>query len=196
MDHAPVTTSTAPTDSSRHAFDQLDTLVRVTTVQAWVYLSTLFAVGAAAIALAVLYKVPTKVNGEGILLIDQDRLAQVRARATGRLVSLGVKLGDPVCPDQVIGRIAQDDLKDAIEEAKARLENLRGQDRELTQFEELERERKDEAMDRLKQAVVNAQEDSREKMKIAQRLAKSADKLRHDQSSRRSRPPGIPRKAL
>ncbi len=156
MDHAPVTTSTAPTDSSRHAFDQLDTLVRVTTVQAWVYLSTLFAVGAAAIALAVLYKVPTKVNGEGILLIDQDRLAQVRARATGRLVSLGVKLGDPVCPDQVIGRIAQDDLKDAIEEAKARLENLRGQDRELTQFEELERERKDEAMDRLKQAVVNA----------------------------------------
>ena len=47
-----------------------------------------------------LYQVPTKVNGEGILLIDRDTLAQVRARATGRLVSLHVKLGDWVTPGE------------------------------------------------------------------------------------------------
>jgi HlyD family secretion protein len=178
MDNLSVRTSSSPPDTSRNAFDQLDTLVRVTTVQAWVYLATLFAVGASALAFAILYKVPTKVNGDGILLIDQDRLAQVRARATGRLVSLRVKLGDPVCREQDIGRIAQDDLKDAIDEARAKLEDLRREDREFTQFEERERKRKEAAMDQVKQAVDHAQEDAGEKLKIARRVVEGADRLR------------------
>ena len=142
MDTVLATTSSSPPTTSRNAFDQLDTLVRVTTVQAWVYLSALFAVGAAAIAFAILYKVPSKVNGEGILLIDQDRLAQVRARATGRLVSLRVKLGDWVSPEDDIGRIAQDDLKDTIDETRAKLDDLRRQDQEFREFEEKERARR------------------------------------------------------
>ena len=54
------------------AFDQLDTLVRVTTVHGWVYLAVLFAVGVGSIAFAFLYQVPTKVNGEGLLLTERD----------------------------------------------------------------------------------------------------------------------------
>ncbi len=178
MDNVPATISSSPPEASRNAFDQLDTLVGVTTVQAWVYLATLFAVGAAALAFAILYKVPTKVNGDGILLIDQDRLAQVRARATGRLVSLRVKLGDWVSPGEEIGRIAQDDLKDAIDEARAKLDDLRHQDQAFTQFEERERQRKETAIDQVKQAVNHAQEDTREKLKIARRMVDSADRLR------------------
>ena len=180
MDNTPIPTSPAPADASRNAFDQLDTLVRVTTVQAWVYLTTLFAVGAAAVAFAILYKVPTKVNGEGILLIDQDRLVQVRARATGRLVSLRVKLGDEVCPKQDIGGIAQDDLKDTIDEARAKLEDLRREDQDFTQFEERERQKKEAAMDQVKQAVDRAQEDAREKLEIAHRVVTGADRLRQN----------------
>src|SRR4051812_6187034 len=101
----------APSDASRISFDQLDTLVHVTTIPAWVYLATLFGVCAAALVFAVVYEVPTKVNGEGILLIEKDTLSQVRARATGRMVALNVKLGDPVAPGDEIGEISQDDLK-------------------------------------------------------------------------------------
>lgn len=66
--------------------------MRVTTIQSWVYLATIFGVGVAAAAFAVFYQVPTKVTGEGILLIKQDAIAQVRAQATGRLIRLRVKL--------------------------------------------------------------------------------------------------------
>ena len=50
---------------------------------------------AGAVLFAVLYQVPKKVVGEGILLIDHDRLTQVRALGTGRLVRLNVKLIKP-----------------------------------------------------------------------------------------------------
>ncbi len=152
----------------------------MTTVQAWVYLATLFAVGAAALGFAILYKVPTKVNGDGILLIDQDRLVQVRGRATGRLVSLNVKLGDPVCPKQDLGQIAQDDLKDAIDEAEAKLDDLQREDRQFTEFEERERARKETAMQQLKKAVDLAQEDALEKLRIARRMVTGADRLREN----------------
>ena len=117
-------------------------------------------------------------NGEGILLIDKDRLTQVRARATGRLVALHVKPGDWVKAGDDIGLIAQDELKDAIDEARSKLEDLRREDREFTQFEEKERETKELAMAQVKQAQLLAQEDSREKLKIARRVVDGANRLR------------------
>src|SRR5437764_14139206 len=105
----PVSSSGLSPDVSRFSFDRLDTFVHVTTVRAWVYLALLFGVSGAAVVFAVIYQVPTKVNGEGILLTDKDTLSQVRARAPGRLVALRVKVGDEVAPGDEIGRISQDD---------------------------------------------------------------------------------------
>ena len=67
-----------PMDMSGVALEQLDTLVRVTTIQAWISLGTLFAVCAGAVLFAFLYRVPKKIVGEGILLIKRDRLSQVQ----------------------------------------------------------------------------------------------------------------------
>ena len=102
--------------------------MRVTTIQSWVYLATIFGVGVASVAFAVFYEVPTKVMGEGILLIKQDTISQVRAQATGRLIGLRVKLGDHVAREQAIGEISQDDLKDAILEAESKLADLKAED--------------------------------------------------------------------
>src|SRR5580693_4968177 len=99
----PAMALTSTPDASRYSFDQLDTLVRVTTIHAWIGLATLFAVCASSVAFAVFYQVPTKVNGEGILLIDKDSLSQVRAQAMGRLTALHVRLGDQVKPGDLIG---------------------------------------------------------------------------------------------
>jgi HlyD family secretion protein len=167
-------------DGSRYSFDQLDTLVRVTTIHAWVGLATLFAVCASSLAFAVFYRVPTKVNGEGILLIDQDTLSQVRAQAMGRLTVLHVKLGDQVKPGDLIGEISQDDLKDQIDEGETRLGNLKRDDEELTRFERKEKETQDASMARLRQAIVKASANSRDSQKIAERVVVSTDRLRLD----------------
>src|SRR5262249_35053482 len=101
MSVGPAAVSGSPQPSSRPGFERLDTLVRITTVHSWVYLATLFFAGVAAVVFAVFYRVPNKVMGEGILLTQHDTIAQVRAQATGRLVSLRVNLGDKVAPDDV-----------------------------------------------------------------------------------------------
>ena len=167
-----------PLEGARHSFDQLDRLVRVTTIKGWVYLTTLFVVCAAAVTFAVLYQVPTKVNGEGILLIDRDTLSQVRARATGRLVSLRVKLGDLVVPGVLIGEISQNELEDAINEAQAKLKDVEHEDEELTRHEQQERETQAESIERVRRAIHEAQATSRVKLKIAESIAVGDDRLR------------------
>jgi HlyD family secretion protein len=181
MSQSPLPIPGSRRDVARVSFEHLDTVVRVTTIHAWVYLATLFAVCAAAVVFAVVYQVPTKVTGEGILLIDRDTISQVRARATGRLVALNVKLGEWVAPGDHIGEISQDDLEDAIREAKSKFDDLRREDHELTQFEQNEKRTQESAIERLKQAINHTDETSKRRLEIAQRIADSSDRLRKDQ---------------
>jgi HlyD family secretion protein len=178
MSVGPVSPSSSPATGSTTAFERLDTLVRVTTIQSWIYLATLFAAGVAAVVFAVFYRVPNKVMGEGILLTEQDTISRVRAQATGRLVSLRVKLGELVERESVIGEISQDDLNDTINEAAAKLDDLRREDLELTKFELNEKTTDDEAMARVKRAIDQEQESSQKKLTIAERLSDGADRLR------------------
>jgi len=167
-----------PMDMSAVALEQLDTLVRVTSVQAWISLGTLFAVCAGAILFAVLYRVPKKVVGEGILLIKRDRLSQVRALGTGRLVKLGVSLGDKVAPNKVIGEIYQEDLRDTIHETSARLDQLRDENEKLIRFETEERTAQDQAITRLKYAIKRTIENSKQGLKVAARIVEGSERLR------------------
>ena len=177
MSDVVVATSSAAPDPARTSFDQLDRLVRVTTIHGWVYLGTIFLVCASAVAFSLLYQVPTKVFGEGILLIDGDSLSQVRAQATGRLATLKINIGKEVAPGDLIGEISQDELKDAIQEAELKLKDAEREDAELTLFEEKERNRRSEAIGRVKRAVTLARETSNEKLRIAKRVDASNDRL-------------------
>jgi HlyD family secretion protein len=160
------------------AFEQLDTLVRVTTVQAWVSLATLFALCAGAVLFAVLYWVPKKVNGEGILLIKKDRLSQVRSLGTGRLLRLEVGLGDPVKVGQQIGEISQADLQDAVRQSSARLDQLRDEDRRLTDFEKGERAKQEAAVTQLREAIRRTVANAHEGLKLADRIVSGSERLR------------------
>jgi HlyD family secretion protein len=168
----------APPEPSRLSFDQLDTLVRVTTVQSWVYLGTLFCVCLSVVVFAVVYQVPTKVTGEGILLIDSDALALVRSQATGRLVKLSVGLGAEVKPESVVGTVSQDDQIDTINEAKAKLEELKSEDKELTDFEQIEKRTHEAAMARASEATRDALVNSGDALRIADKIVVSAEHLR------------------
>jgi HlyD family secretion protein len=178
MSEGLISAANSAPDRASISFDQLDRLVRVTTIQGWAYLGTLFAVCLAAVLFAVLYRVPTKVHGEGILLIDRDTLAQVRASGTGRLVALDVKVGDPVTANVPIGVISQDELKDAIHEAEFKLSDAEREDLELTRFEQQARESQTEAIERVRNSILAAQGTSKDKLRIAGRVVSSADRLR------------------
>ena len=168
----------APPNGPRNSFDQLDRLVRVTTIQGWVYLATLFAVCTGAVAFSVLYEVPTKVNGEGILLIDRDALSRVRVRAEGRLISLRVKLGDMVTPGETIGEISQNELEDAIHEGELKLKDAQHEDLEFTRHEQSEHDTQTKAIDRVRRAIEESQATALVKLKIAESIAIGDDRLR------------------
>ena len=167
-----------PSGTSRIAFDKFDTLVRVTTVQAWISLVTLFAICIGAVAFAFLHRVPRKVIGEGILLIEQDRLSQVRALGNGRLVRLNVGLDDRVKANDVIGEIAQQDLKDLTSETRARLTELEREDEALTQFEDTERKTQDQAIQVLQDALNKTIQNSLEGLQIANQIVEGSERLR------------------
>jgi HlyD family secretion protein len=161
-----------------HSLDQLDRLVRVTSTYGWVGLLTLFFVSLASVVFAIYYRVPTKVNGEGILLVDRDRLSLVRAQGTGRLASLEIRVGDHVDSGKCIGKLAQDDLNDQIRENIRRLEDLERDDAELTRFEHDEEASQSAASLRLRRAIELARDDSGDALKIATKVVKSTDLLR------------------
>ena len=168
----------SPPGGARSSFDQLDRLVRVTTVHGWLYLTTLFTVCIAAVAFAVLYHVPTKVNGEGILLINRDALSRVRARATGRLISLRVKLGDAVTPGETIGEISQNELQDAIREGELKLKDAEHENLEFTRHEQEEHDTQTESIDRVRRAIHESQATARVKLTLAESIAIGDDRLR------------------
>ncbi len=100
------------------------------------------------------------------------------APATGRLLNWHVRVGETVAPGDDIGEISQDELKDAIHQANAERRGLSREDRELTTLEEHEQQTQVAAVSKLKQAVAAAAESSTDKLRIAQRLDGSANRLR------------------
>lgn len=178
MSDSEPSSSGPPLNMSGVALEQLDTLVRVTTAQAWISLGTLFAICAGTLLFAFFYRVPKKVVGEGILLIKRDRLTQVRALGTGRLVKLRVSLGDKVTKNLAIGEIYQEDLRDSIRETEARLEQLRDENERLIRFETDERKAQDQAINRLKAAIDRTIENSKEGLRVAVRIVDGSERLR------------------
>jgi HlyD family secretion protein len=107
--------------------EQLDQLVAITRPFDW----------AAAIAMAlglivlvtwgVLGKIPTRVEGEGILLSSGGRVVDAVASVAGRLASIDVAVGDEVAADQVIAHLGQTEVEQRLTQAR---EVLRERERE------------------------------------------------------------------
>lgn len=173
---------TAPSGPPAHVvvatLEQLDTLVRVTTVHAWISLATLFALCLAAVVFAIFYRVPKKVVGDGILLIKHDRLSQIRALGTGRIERLNVALGDEVHPGTEIGRVLQADLQDTIAETRARISELQKEDVLLTEFEGNEKKTQVEAIARLKESITRTIDNAKEGLNVALEILAGSQRLR------------------
>jgi HlyD family secretion protein len=79
------------------------------------------------IAWSVLGKIPTRVEGEGILISSGGRVVDAVSSVAGRLASIDVAVGDEVRADQVIAHVGQIEIEQRLAQAR---EVLRERERE------------------------------------------------------------------
>jgi HlyD family secretion protein len=113
--------------------EQLDLLMQVTSPRAWLLLIAFGLLLIAGILWSIFGVIPTHISGTGIL-IRTGGVSDVVSLGTGRLIEIDVRSGDIVKKDQVIARIAQPELLDQINRAKAELNELNMQHQILTGF--------------------------------------------------------------
>jgi HlyD family secretion protein len=113
--------------------EQLDLLMQVTSPRAWLMLIAVGFLLVTAILWSIFGVIPTHISGTGIL-IRTGGVFDVVSLGTGRLIEVNVRSGDIINKGQVIARIAQPDLLDQINRAKAELNELNIQHHVLTGF--------------------------------------------------------------
>ncbi len=113
--------------------EQLDELMVVTRPQGWLALASLAAVVSAGLAWGIFGSVPTRVHGQGILILP-DSVFEIYAEGGGRILEMEIAEGDLLHPGQAIARIAQRNLDERIRHAEAELDELERQHRQTTEF--------------------------------------------------------------
>ena len=91
--------------------EQLDRLVPVTDSKAWLAIFMLMAMLGAAIVWSFVGSLPSRVKGDGILIIEGGRVFDAVAQADGIVERLEVSIDDLVQKDQVVARLSQRDLQ-------------------------------------------------------------------------------------
>lgn len=113
--------------------EQLDQLMQVTTPRGWLLLAGVGALLVTALAWSILGSVPERIDGQGIL-IRSGGVLEVEASGDGRVTDVAVRVGDAVTQGQVVARIQRQDLMLRIQQARARVAELRRQHEQQSQF--------------------------------------------------------------
>jgi HlyD family secretion protein len=119
--------------------EQLDRLVQVTGPRRWLSLAAFGLLVSCGAAWSVVAKIPITVTGKGVLIYPSN-VATVQSNTTGQLLSVKVKAGDPVKKGQIIAFIDQSELRQELQQAKAKLTDLQRQSQDA-EFVRVQRER-------------------------------------------------------
>ena len=144
--------------------EQLDQLMQVTTPRGWIALLALCTLLLTAIVWGCTGRIPETVHGQGIL-IKSGGVLQVVPSASGRVTDLAVSVGDVVSAGQIVARVAQPELADQLNQALARLADLRAQRKATLEFGHRDLVLQSAALTRQReaaeQAVASAEESGR-----------------------------------
>jgi HlyD family secretion protein len=99
--------------------ERLDVLMQVTSPKGWLSIWAIGGVLIGVIVWSVIGSIPTRVDGQGIL-IRGGGLREIRAAGEGTLVSLRMAINDNVEANQVVGEIAGRDVDEAVRVAQAK----------------------------------------------------------------------------
>ncbi len=114
--------------------ERLDELVRIIRPRDWVLLAIIGVIAAGVLAWSVFGRLPTAVNGQGILIYPRN-VVPFQAPATGRLVTVAVQVGARVAKGDLVGTIDLADTRRELIESRRQLADLEVQDREKSALE-------------------------------------------------------------
>ncbi len=117
--------------------EQLDQQLQVTSPKGWIALLALWSVLAAIIVWSIVGSVPTREEGQGIIVVGGG-LQVVVSPGKGRLRSIDVEVGDLLEPGEVVGNISQQTLDDELEEARSQLGEMQAQNTRHAEFDQRE----------------------------------------------------------
>ena len=174
--------------------ERLDQMIQVVSPRAWLPLSTIGFLVAAAAIWSVVGRIPLTVTGQGVL-IQPRRIVQFQAPGAGGLLNLKIKVGDTVKRGQAIATIDQSALQQQLEQEKAKLAELERQNTDTNKLQKkqiaqelntLEKQQKDleESLRResisplLRQQTLNAIEQKRQSFEESLRRESTAPLLR------------------
>ena len=104
--------------------EQLDEAIRITSPTSWLAALGLLAVVGSAVAWSIFGTVPTRVNGDGIIVYRDAEAHKAVAEAPGLLKELLIKPADQVSEGQVVAIILKPELDVQISSARAELAEL------------------------------------------------------------------------
>ncbi|HEX8212562.1 MAG TPA: NHLP bacteriocin system secretion protein [Longimicrobium sp.] len=113
--------------------EQLDQIMHATHPRGWIALSGMAVLLACAVGWGFTGSVADKVEGRGIL-VRSGGVLEVVTPAPGRVTDISVDVGDSVTAGQVVGWLAQPELFEEIQVAKARLKVLHDEHQALVGF--------------------------------------------------------------
>ena len=113
--------------------EQLDQLMQVTTPRGWLALATAGGLLVAALVWSVVGSIPERIPGQAILL-RSGGVFEVVASSGGRVTDLPVQVGDLITEGQVVARLAQPQLSEQLQQARARVAELETRHREIEAF--------------------------------------------------------------
>jgi HlyD family secretion protein len=125
------------------SFEQIDPLIQVVTAKSWLILGTLCALLFAFVLWGFFGKIPTRVEGRGILLAEAGSIYNaVGPEGSGWISSIAVNLGDRVAKGAPVAHLSQPDL---IKKLEAKQKYLAALNQE---YEELKEKSEEDITDR------------------------------------------------
>jgi len=101
-------------------FEKLDEMMKVTDPKGWIGLFSLFILIILGFIWFFFGKIPTKVNGTG-MLINMGGIEAITANVSGRINQIDVKIGDFIVKDQPVANVSQFALLNDIHNQKEKI---------------------------------------------------------------------------
>jgi HlyD family secretion protein len=109
--------------------ERLDQLMQVVGPKKWLPLAALGSLVATGLGWSILGRIPIAVSGQGVLVYPRNVVGIQFPAIEGKLKTINVSVGDFVKQGQVLATIDQGDLQKQLQQQRAKLAELEGQDR-------------------------------------------------------------------
>ncbi|MCW5315535.1 NHLP bacteriocin system secretion protein [Nostoc sp. KVJ3] len=106
--------------------ERLDQLMRVVDPKSWIPLATLGSLSIVALVWSIFGRIPITVDGVGVLVYPST-VVPLQSKSSGQLVDLKIKQGDIVKKGDILATIDQVDLREQLQLARGKLEQLQMQ---------------------------------------------------------------------